>query len=330
MAGILPLIFISLRGSFSSAGDIPVIPLLAAGSLALISRISTGIVISRLILLALLPVGLIVSLSNLNIVENRFSGKDIEMFSDETLNIRKEFGLRNTPMMQVFSHPIYNVDTLSWRWFMNPGVDRGLIPHSIKNQIMFPEDSEVIAKKLKMYPLLITSELPGTVIQGEKFNTFNRLHTQINSALHDQGQYLKLRSTNIEDGRFPIHFMLNKNHSTLRPLQVTTDHWVKWEGEVQYFASRPAKLIWRGVPIRKMASFQFVDKDNPDSSITLQLKEVLPDGRFEYQSKKITPIQKLRTFIVTPESTTQLLPASTTDHRMLAFHNVETTVVKKE
>ena len=132
----------------------------------------------------------------------------------------------------------------------------------------------------------------------------------------------------LEEGRFPIHFMLNKNYSVLRPIQFTTDNWVEWEGEVQYFASRPAKLIWRGIPIRKMESFQLINRDNPASAITLHLNKILPDGGFEYQSKTIAPTKKARTFIVTPESLNHLLPASKTDKRMLAFHKVETEVVK--
>ncbi len=331
MAGILPLIFISLRGSYASVGDIPVLPLLAAGSIALTSRISTGVVIPKFFLLALLPVGLVVSLSNLNIVESQFSGKDIEMLSRETMDIRREFGLGKTPMMQIYSHPIYNVDTLSWRWLMNPETDRNLVPPSIKKyQFLFPEEGETIATKLKRFPLLIISDFSGTAIQGEKFNTLNRLHTQINSALNKQGQFVKLNSINLEEGRFPIHFMLNKNYSTLRPTQVTTDNWIKWKGEVQYFASRPAKLIWRGIPIRKMESFKLIDRDNLASAITLHLNEVLPDGRFEYQSKKIAPTKKLQTFIVTPESSNHLLPASKMDKRILAFRKVETKVVNDD
>ena len=329
MAGILPLIFISLRGSFASVGDIPVLPLLAAGSIAFASRISTGVLIPKFFLVCLLPVGLVISLSNVQIAEKPFSVKNHQDFSIETLKIREEFGLGKTPMMQVFSHPIYDIDSLAWSWLMNPEINRNLIPKSIKRyQLMFPEEGETIATKLKRFPLLIISEFPGTAIQGEKFNTLNRLHTQINLALQKQGQFLKLRSMDLEEGRFPIHFMLNKNYSVLRPIQFTTDNWVEWEGEVQYFASRPAKLIWRGIPIRKMESFQLINRDNPASAITLHLNKILPDGGFEYQSKTIAPTKKARTFIVTPESLNHLLPASKTDKRMLAFHKVETEVVK--
>jgi hypothetical protein len=329
LAAMLPLIFLSWRESLSSLGDVPVLPLLAAAGITFLSKISIGITFPRFFLVALLPVLLILSISNLPIIEKQFSVKDTERFSYENMKIRKELGLGKTEMMQVFSHPIYNIDSLAWLWLMNPNTDRSSVHKSIANHLLlFPEEAETIASKLNRFSLLIMSDVSGTVIQGEKFTTLNRLHFKINSALNKQGQFIKLRSIDLEDGRFPIHFMLNKNYSVLRPIQVTADHWVEWQGEVQYFASRPAKLIWRGIPIRKMDSFKLVDKDNPASAITLHLNEVLPDGRFEYQSKKIVPTKKLRTFIVTPESSNHLLAASMMDKRMLAFHKVETEVAK--
>ena len=331
LAAILPLIFISWRESLSSLGDVPVLPLLAAAGITFLSKISIGITLPRFFLVTLLPVFLILSISNLPIIEKQFSAKDIETFSHETLNIRKELGLGNTPMMQVFSHPFYNIDSLAWSWLINPRTDRTLIHESTNNaEIIFPEEAETIASKLNRFPLLIMSDVPGTVIQGEKFTTLNRLHSKINSALNKQGQFIKLRSVDLESDRFPIHFMLNKNYSVLRPTQVTADNWVEWKGEVQYFASRPAKLIWRGIPIRKIESFQLVDKDNPASVITLHLNQVLPDGRFEYQSKTVTPTMKVRTFIVTPESLNHLLPASNIDKRILAFYKVETEVINDD
>jgi 4-amino-4-deoxy-L-arabinose transferase-like glycosyltransferase len=329
LAAILPIIFISWRQSLSSLGDVPVLPLLAAVGITFLSKISIGITLPRYFLVTLLPVLLILSISNLPIIEKQFSAKGIETFSHETLSIRKELGLGNTPMMQVFSHPFYNIDSLAWSWLVNPKTDRTLIHEPTNNaEIIFPEEADTIASKLNRFPLLIMSEFPGTVIHGENFNTLNRLHGKINSAIKKQGQFIKLRSIDLLEGRFPIHFMLNKNYSVLRPTQVTADNWVEWKGEVQYFASRPAKLIWRGVPIRKMNSFQLVDKDNPASSITLNLKQVLLDGRFEYQSKKMALTRKLRTFIVTPESPNHHLPASKIDKRSLAFHEVETEVIK--
>ena len=330
LAGILPIIFISLRQSFSSLGDVPVLLLIAAGSLAFVSKISYGIAIPRVFLICLLPVCLILSISNLPIIEKQFSSnKDIKKFSYGALEIRKEFGLQNTAMMQVFSHPVYNVDTLAWLWLINTKMNRNLIHHPLKkHQVMFPEDSETIAKKLNRFPLLILSEFPGTAIQGEKFNTLNRLHSKINSAIYTQGQFLKIRSLDLDGGRFPVHFMLNKNFSVLRSVDNTTDHWTKWGGEVQYFSSKQAKLIWRSMPIRKMDSFKLVYKDNQALSIKMSLHQILPNGKYEYKSESVPATGKLLTLIIMPESSKLLLPASKIDNRMLAFNKVETEVVK--
>ena len=154
----------------------------------------------KVFLIGMLPVGLFTSLLNLNIIEKQFLAHDIKRLSLETMSIRKEFGLGNTRMMQVFSHPIYNADSLAWFWLMDPKIDRDLVhqhPHSLKSteeeHLLYPEDGKIIASKLEKFPLLILSEFPGTIIQGEKFNTLNRLHSKINSALAKQGQFLKVR-----------------------------------------------------------------------------------------------------------------------------------------
>ena len=329
LAGLIPLIFISLRQSFASVGDIPTLPLLAAGCLAFINRISWGIIAPKVILFSLLPVCLILSISNLSIIEKRFSAKDIEMLSRETMNIRKEFGLGNTPMMQVFSHPIYNANSLAWLWLMNPKINGDFVHQPTKQyQVVFPEDGETISSKLTRFPLLILSEFPGTAIDGEIFHTLNRLHSKINSALHEQGDFLKLRSVNLEGGRFPIHFMLNKNFSVLRSTNTTVDNWTKWGGEVDYFSLKQTKLIWRAVPIRKIDSFKLVDKDNKASFIKMTLNKTLPNGKYEYHSERVPATDKLLTFIVMPEFSHLLLPASKTDDRMLAFNQVETEVRK--
>jgi len=211
MAGILPIAFISLKGSYASVGDIPMLPLLAAVSITFLSRIAKGIVVPNFFLVFLLPVCLALSISNLAIVEKQFSAKDINMLSRETMKIRKKFGLSNTPMMQVFSHPIYNVDSLSWLWLMNPKIDKSFVNEPAKiHKIVFPENSKIIASKLKRFPLLIISEFSGATIKGERFATMNRLHSKINAAIENQGQFVKIRSLELEEGRFPIHFMINK------------------------------------------------------------------------------------------------------------------------
>jgi len=330
LAGAIPIVFLSLRQSFANGAEIPTLPLVAVGSLAFVERISRGITIPRALLFFMLPACLLLSIPNLPIIEKQFSAKDLKTLSEETMKTRKEFGLANTRMMQVFSHPIYNVDSLAWLWLINPNTDRNLVHQPITNyyKLIFPEDGKVIASKLKRFPLLILSEFPGTAIQGEKFNTLNRLHSKINSALHEQGDFLKLRSVNLEGGRFPIHFMLNKNFSVLRSTNTTVDNWTKWGGEVDYFSLKQTKLIWRAAPIRKIDSFKLVDKDNKASFIKMTFNKTLPNGKYEYQSERVPATDKLLTFIVMPEFSHLLLPASKTDDRMLAFNQVETEVIK--
>ena len=133
LAGVIPIVFLSLRQSFANGAEIPTLPLLAVGSLAYLNRISLGITIPKVFLSSLLPVCLILSIYNLPIIEKQFPAKDIEKFSYATMEIRKKFGLSNTPMMQVFSHPFYNVDSLAWTWLMDPKIDKSLIHLSTNN-----------------------------------------------------------------------------------------------------------------------------------------------------------------------------------------------------
>ena len=60
------------------------------------------------------------------------------------------------------------------------------------------------------------------------------------------------------------------------------------------------------------------------------LNKILINGKYEYQSEMIPATDKLITFIVTPESSDLLLPASNKEKRMLAFNQIETEVVKYE
>ena len=49
---------------------------------------------------------------------------------------------------------------------------------------------------------------------------------------------------------------------------------------------------------------------------------------YEYQSEKVPATDKPLTFILMPESSDLVLPASTVDKRMLAFNEVETEIIK--
>jgi len=245
------------------------------------------------------------------------------------MKTRKEFGLGNTPMMHVFSHPIYNVDSLAWLWLLNPKIDKDLVHRTTEQQLLlFPEDGEKIASKLTKFPFLIKSEFPGTIIKGEPFHTFNRLHSEINSAIKEQNQFIKLKKIKLENEKFPIYFLINKNFSVLRPKGETADGWLAWESEVEFFSSRKTKFIWSGLPIRKIDSFKLVNKDNKASFIKMTLNKTLPNGKYEYQSELVPATDKLLTFIVMPEFSHLLLPASKRDKRMLAFNQVETKLIK--
>jgi len=245
------------------------------------------------------------------------------------MKTRKEFGLGNTPMMHVFSHPIYNVDSLAWLWLLNPKIDKDLVHRTTEQHLLFfPEDGEKIASKLTKFPFLIKSEFPGTIIKGEPFHTFNRLHSEINSAIKEQNQFIKLKKIKLENEKFPIYFLINKNFSVLRPKGETADGWLAWESEVEFFSSRKTKFIWSGLPIRKIDSFKLVNKDNKASFIKMTLNKTLPNGKYEYQSELVPATDKLLTFIVMPEFSHLLLPASKRDKRMLAFNQVETKLIK--
>ena len=329
LAGAIPIVFLSLRQSFANGAEIPTLPLVAVGSLAFLNRISCGITVPKFLLSSLLPICLVLSISNLPIIEKQFSAKDIEKFSNATIEIRKKFGLSNTPMMQVFSHPIYNIDSLSWLWLMNPKIDKGFIPKKVEGHlIIFPEDGKTIASKLKSFPLLIISKFSGTTIQGEKFVTVNRLHSQINSALYQQGQFMKIHSLDLEGGRFPVYFMLNKDFSILRSSNTNKDNWTKWGGEFEYLSLKQTKLVWRARPIRKIKSFNLVNTNNKESFVKMTFRKILPNGKHEYQSEMVPATDKLIKFIVTPESSGFLLSDSNVDKRMLAFNQVETEVLQ--
>ena len=60
----------------------------------------------------------------------------------------------------------------------------------------------------------------------------------------------------------------------------------------------------------------------------MSLHKILANGKYEYQSEMVPATDKLLTFILMPESTDLMLPASAFDMRMLAFNQVETEVIK--
>ena len=110
-----------------------------------------------------------------------------------------------SPFLLIFLYYLFVLDIKTDREFVHN-------PKITPQKIIKPKDAEGIASQFsENYSLLILSTFSGTTIQGEKFNTLNRLHSKINTALENQGQFVKIRSLELEGGRFPIHFMLNKN-----------------------------------------------------------------------------------------------------------------------
>jgi hypothetical protein len=77
-----------------------------------------------------------------------------------------------------------------------------------------------------------------------------------------------------------------------------------------------------------MDSFKLIDKNNKASFIKMTLNKILPNGKYEYQSKMVSATDKLLTFIVMPESSDFLSPISKIDQLMLAFNKVETEIIK--
>jgi hypothetical protein len=331
-AAILPLAFISWKQSYSSLGDVPVLPLLMASGIVLIAKLCDGLTIHRYILIPMLLLGLGASLPTMPIVERQFIANDLDKFSSEISEFRQQYGLRNSQMLQIYGHPIYNVDTYSWLVLVNHN-DKSVLPAMSPidlTNVLFPEDANLIASKLLQYPMLIVSEFPGSVIDGAQFHTFNRLHKEINASLANEGQFIKLHTVILENGKFPIYIALNKNYSVFRPTSVTDDQWTEWRGEVEYFSLTPAKLIWRGIPTKPVKEFRLVDKGNPDSTITFRFVRDSYTGVPEYQSDLISGATNLRTFELLPEINHPIEAASAEDNRKLAFYNIETKVVKDE
>lgn len=329
-AAVIPLAFVTWQQSYSSLGDVPVLPLIISSAIFLISKLSVNFTIHRFILIPVLLLALGVSLPAVLIVERQFIANDVDKFNSEISKFRRQYGLRDSAMLQVYGHPTYNVDTYSWSVLVNqttkdvvPKIDRDL------NDILFPEDVNLIAAKLSRYPMLIIPEFSGSVIGGEPFHTFNRLQKGITQSLRNEGQFVKLHTVVLENGEFPIHLALNKNYSSFRPVTVTTDRWTEWGGEVEYFSLVTAKLIWRGNPIRPVEEFRLVEKSDLKSIITFRyVKHV--NGVAEYQSDSIPGAPNLRVFELLPDETKSLERASAEDDRKLAFYAVETNVKRDE
>lgn len=330
VAAVSPLIFLTLRGSLSSLGDVPILLLMVAASISLSGLlVPHGKRFSVSHAAAILPVLLLTSLSNLPLVEKEFHGESVGILATETRKIRDQIGLRDEPMQQVFSHPAYNASAIYWQWLIdaNPYGDRpssyikGVASQEMRT--LFPEKPELIARKLERFPLLIISDKSGTAIRGESFHTFNRLHAGIMAELEKNGRYIWMHEVSLEEGQFPVHFAVRKDYAVFRPTRTTADNWVEWNGKVEYFALQPTQLRWRGVPARPIDKFWLRSTQNPATVVQMKLNRVLSDGVHEYLSESSAPpSERLTTYALeAPPDIT--LTASEADQRKLAFYKVE-------
>ena len=264
-------------------------------------------------------------------LEKPQTGKDYRHFAHEIKNFRNLYGLDGVPFMQVFSHPVYNADTLIWLWHINmEGSSIKLKKSRIKDvhKLLHPESAELIANKLSSIPFLIISERNAIEIGGEPFHTLNRLHTEINKAIVDNQQFIRMKTISVDNGSFPVHFYLNRNFELVKPIKPTADGWTEWGGEVDFFSLRAVRLKWTGVPIQHIENFTLVPVDNGEK-ISFQLSKVLPDGRYEYKSDKIDPPGKKSIYTIMVASK-YAVSASAKDSRKLAFLNVRAEILSSD
>jgi len=324
-AAALPIGFITYRGTLASVGDIPVLPMLAAILIAMFSFLVSGYEAGKRIIAILMvsaPIAAILSLANLPIAERQYSALDFQKFSSELLEFCNKYGVRKG-MMQVYSHPIYNVTAAYWSWMIDPHFRGSVTQFADMTKLIHPEEPKAIAGKLDHYPMLIISDQPGTAVGGERFHTLNRFHKEINDLLEEGGHFVKMQTISTEKDRFLVHVALNKDYVVFRPAQVTPDNWVEWNSRVEYFALSPARLRWVGVPIRPIDKFWLRSIDNRGPVLTMTLNQVLPNGQYEYLSKNEIPaVSELTAYVLdAPDKLTE--HASAEDRRKLAFYGVE-------
>jgi 4-amino-4-deoxy-L-arabinose transferase-like glycosyltransferase len=333
-ATISPIIFLSINQSFSSLGDVPILPLFIAVILSIISVAFKELNIREYVLAPLLLFGLLIAFPLMPIVERQFVAKDFDMFSKEISDFREKYRLKNNNMMQVYSHPIYNVDAYSWKKMMNRVKfnDGNLTESRSSNRelwdVIFPEDINLIAKKLEKFQMLIISEHSGYTIGGESFHTFNRLHDEINLSLEMNGQFINLKKIMLEDAKFPVHLALNKNYFNFGPINITADHWVEWGEDISYFSLMPAKMIWRGTSIKKIKQFRLVGVDSSTPTISMKYTKDV-NGIPEYQSDIVPGSVDVRTYKIMTDINEVPSPAAYNDSRKLAFYKIETNLNRK-
>jgi len=323
-AAIIPLVFLSWKQSFSSAGDTPLLSLLVAAVLAFLSRDIRATAIPKYFISPVIFLGLGVSTSQMPILETRYRATDFDIFCSEIGKTREKYWLKNTPMLQVFSHPVYNIDSYRWKTFMC-AQSLNTLPKAFGEiqSILFPENPATIAAKLSIFPIIILSELSGSVIDGESFHTFNRLHQEINHELKNLNNFVKIKRLDLENQKFPVYLAINRDLVRFLPEQETEDGWVEWGSAVNLFALEPSQLIWSGLPIRPVQGFR-LEKENGHAAINFHLEKIDPKGVYTYRSGWVPGSAEPRAFILRPLAGELVPVASKEDSRPLAFRKVKT------
>lgn len=208
---------------------------------------------------------------------------------------------------------------------------RDAIPNSLNRKItniLFPEEPSVIANKLIKIPLIITSKFSGEVIGGESFHTFNRLHESINREINESQQFIKINDIHLEDNKFPIQLLLNKNYSKLSAEHVTSDNWVLWNSNFEFFSYLPSKILWRGIPRGNIQEFQLKGADPSEFAIRFKYKGIGKDGVPEFESNAILGATKLRHYKLVPGIIQSPMEITNKDLRELAFYKLEVKIEK--
>lgn len=324
ISAVMPLLFLTWNQSFSSAGDIPVLSLLVASFVALLSKANKSITIPKYLLPPLALAALFFSIPQMKILEKKICAKNFDVFYAEIKSFRKIYYLQNLPMIQIFSHPVYNLDSYRWAALI-AGDDPAEIPDPIQGltQILLPENPPDNALKLSRFSAVLLSESPGTGIGGEAFHTFNRLHKEINNALEALNVFVKVKKINLRDENFVAYLAVNRNLVQFFPQQETDDGWVEWGTAVNLFALESSRLTLTGLPIRPIQGFLLVG-ENGLSPIEFHLEKKELNNTYIYRSNMVPGSPEPRVFTIRPLPGEPVQAASAKDSRPLAFYKVHT------
>jgi len=273
-------------------------------------------------------------LPKIHMDEKPLSGYALRPWSDALFHFRDHYGLKATSaQMQIFSHPVYNVDTARWAWLMDYNVVTEFIPgtehHTRKyfTNILATDYAPSIASTLlERYDLLILSDTSGTAIGGETFNTYNRIHDNLPRELEASGRLCILESLTFERG-FRVRFALNTKYSHFSFTKLTPDGWVTWHTHAIYSSMRPVKINIETFTIRPLQQFELRSSEGAHEIVaTCENDRELTGGRVRFVCAPLpaTPEGK-RTFYIASAPEHEVA-ASAQDQRKLALRDISISI----